>query len=206
MKYAIIIVGALLLCIGAVNDVSWFMSNLEVKQRCVGPLSQTANSASVELASERLGIAMDYIEEREWTDGYSHVFIKTEDANVGVWYQNLNAAYSKLVEASNRELTDLEESNLLMKTREVIIDQGQNGNSVVVMPSNITYYPNHVAALLRNILVGLLLPIAGIIMVCYAYCSDSRRLGKQQFTLVEIMIVVAIIGIVIAIFIPALLS
>lgn len=44
--------------------------------------------------------------------------------------------------------TQLERSNLLMKLRETLLDQGENGKIVVTFPEGISIYPNNIAMFL----------------------------------------------------------
>ena len=64
---------------------------IDFQQQCGGYLKQAADANTVELARERLNLAINYIEAKGYTTGYTSIFVKTEDENIGYWYQNIKA-------------------------------------------------------------------------------------------------------------------
>ena len=152
-----IIVGLVLLAVP-------ICKNIEFKQECSGYLKQAADANTVELASNRLDIAVKYLEEHGLTRGYTSVFYKTEDENIGYWYKNLKACQGEL--ATAKGASQLEKTNVLMKIRESLTDDGKSG-TVLTIPSGLYKYPNNVAYSALQI-VGLLLALVGL-----AFCSDE---------------------------------
>lgn len=110
------------------------VKNIQFKQQCSGYIKQAADANSVELAADRLQKAIDYAEANGLTSGYTSVLYKTEDENVGFWYQNLKTCLTELEEA--KDATQLEKSNVLMKVRESLTDQGEDG-TVLTIPDGI---------------------------------------------------------------------
>lgn len=135
----LIIIGVLLCAIP-------FCKSIDFKQECTGYIKQAADANTVELASNRLSKAIEYAEKNGLTKGYTSVFYRTEDENIGFWYQNLKACQKELADATNA--SQLEKSNVLMKVRESLTDEGEKG-TVLTVPAGLYKYPNN---LLYNIL------------------------------------------------------
>lgn len=123
-----------------VMPVSTIVMNVEFRQECSGYLKQAADANSVEIALNRIDKALKYMEANGLTQGYTSVFYRTEDENVGFWYQNIKACKKELASCINS--TPLEKTNVLMKVRESLTDQGNNG-TVLTIPSGISRYPNN---------------------------------------------------------------
>lgn len=122
------------------------VKSIQFKQNCSGYLKQAADANSPELSLERLNLAVDYIERHGLTEGYTSVLWRTEDENIGYWYQNLKVCQQELQDCMDG--TQLEKSNVLMKVRESLTDEGKDG-TVLTIPSGISRYPN-------NLLLGVL--------------------------------------------------
>ena len=138
--------------------------SIEFRQECSGYLRQAADANTVELASERLGMAVNYIEEHEMTSGYTSVVWRTEDENVGYWYRNIKACQAELEAAVDG--TQLEKSNVLMKVRESLTD-----GEKLTIPHGISRFPyNTLFGILR--LVSYLLLAAGIVKFSVWYDEE----------------------------------
>lgn len=109
-------------------------------QNCGGYLEQAANANSVELALERLNVAIEYVEEHNMTDGYTSVLWKTEGDNIGYWYRNIKACQEELEACVNS--SQLEKTNVLLKVRESLTDEGKDGTELI-RPNGISRYPNN---------------------------------------------------------------
>lgn len=119
----------------------WFISmRINFNQNCLGYLRQASDANTIELAMDRLGKALEYIEEKGWTDGYTSIVWKTEDENVGFWYANLKASYKELANAL--DATQLEQTNVLMKLRETLTEQGEKGVHITY-PSGLWKHPHN---------------------------------------------------------------
>lgn len=137
MKYLFSI---LLIVAGLICPVSCEVKSIQFKQDCSGYLKQAADANSTEIALERISKALDYIEANHLTDGYTSVLWKTEDENIGFWYENIKACKAELEACQNG--TQLEKSNVLMKVRESLTDNGEKG-TVLTVPYGISRYPNN---------------------------------------------------------------
>jgi len=134
----------------------WIYQRIQFKQNCTGYLKQSADANTVEVASERLGKALEYIEYKGWTDGYTSVLYKTEDENVGFWYRNLKDSKKELDEARGK--SQFEKTNVLMKLRETLTDNGESGTKLTY-PTGLMFYPN-------NLLWGI---VRGIGILCVVF-------------------------------------
>ena len=130
------------------------VKSIQFKQNCSGYLKQAADANSAELALARLNIALDYIERHGLTDGYTSVLWRTEDENIGYWYQNLKVCQHELSDCLDG--TQLEKSNVLMKVRESLTDEGKDGTGLTI-PHGISRYPD-------NLLLGILRLLSYIIL------------------------------------------
>lgn len=127
--------------------------SVQFDQQCGGYLKQAADANTIELALDRLNLAIKYIEDHNLTDGYTSVMWRTEDENVGYWYTNIKACTHELEQGIDG--SQLEKANLLMKVRETLTDNGESG-TVLTIPDGISVYP-------YNLLWGILLIVASFI-------------------------------------------
>ena len=129
--------------------------------QCKGYLELAANANSIELAKSNLDKAIQYIEKNRLTSGNSAIFIKSPSNNITFWYANLKACQKEIWELSVRGGTTLEQTNLLMKLRESLLN-----NEVVIVPKFLSMYPYQKVTILMlyisaifGILIGLILRI-----------------------------------------------
>lgn len=119
----------------------WFISmRIEFNQNCKGYLKQAADANTVELALDRLDKALSYAERKGWTDGYTSILWKTEDENIGFWYDNLKASRQELILV--QKSSQLEQTNVLMRLRETLIESTDKG-SVITYPAGLWKYPHN---------------------------------------------------------------
>lgn len=159
-KFFIVISIIVLLIMPTIITVKY----IQFSQNCGGYLKQAADANSVELAIDRLNIAIDYIEENNLTSGYTSVIYRTEDENVGFWYKNIVTCRDELLSCING--TQFEQTNTLMKVRESLIDNGEKGDTLTI-PSGISRYPN-------NLGYAILL-IVGFILSAIIFVSSSSK-------------------------------
>ena len=130
------------------------VKEIQFDQRCAGFLKQAADASSVELAERQLNQAIDYIEKAGLTSGYTSVIYKTEDENIGFWYENLKVCQKELAETKGN--STLENTNVLMKLRESLTDNAENGTTLTI-PSGIYLYPNNALFMVANWISGIVL-------------------------------------------------
>jgi len=104
-------------------------------------MKRAADANTVETATKEMDAVVAAIEERGLTSGYTSVFYRTPDEDMGFWYTNLKQARDEL-HSIRSDSPPLERSNMLMKLRETILDAGESGDHVTV-PSGISRYPNN---------------------------------------------------------------
>lgn len=136
-----IILAIVMILVGCIVPTICIVKSIKFDQQCAGYLKQTADANTVELALERINLAVDYIENHNLTDGYTSVLWKTEDENINYWYRNIKACKEELMTIPD-DATSLEKSNVLMKVREALTDEGENGTKLTV-PKGISRYPNN---------------------------------------------------------------
>lgn len=139
------------------------VKRIHFKQDCAGYLKQVADASTPELALERLNKALDYVEAHNLTSGYTSVFWRTEDQNVEFWYKNLKACQAEL--EGCLEGTQLEKSNVLMRVRETLTDDGGEDGTKLTIPSNLAFYPDNAFYLIARCICYIIL-LAGAIVVC----------------------------------------
>ena len=129
--------------------------------QCKGYLELAANANSIELAKSNLDKAIQYIEKNQLTSGNSAIFMKSPSNNITFWYANLKACQKEIWEMSVKGGTTLEQTNLLMKLRESLLN-----NEVVIVPEFLSMYPYQKVTILMlyisaifGILIGLILRI-----------------------------------------------
>ena len=113
---------------------------IEFNQNCKGYLKQAADANTVELALDRLDKALSYAERKGWTEGYTSILWKTEDENVGFWYDNLKASRQELILVQNS--SQLEQTNVLMKLRETLTENTDKGTAITY-PAGLWKYPHN---------------------------------------------------------------
>jgi len=156
----------LFLILGVSILVPQVVMRIQMKQQLTGFLKQSADASSVETAMLELKKSLDYLEANRMTEGYTSIFWKTEDENVGFFYTNLKGSYSELSQVTY-STSQLEKSNLLMKLRETIIDHGSEGDTITY-PSGLHKYPHNLAWFLMNI-------VAVIFFVIAFFCFIGSR-------------------------------
>jgi len=144
-----------LLVVSLIIPTVLIVKSIKFDQQCGGYLKQAADANTPELALERINVAISYIEKNHLTEGYTSLMWKTEDENIGFWYNNIVACRDEL--QSCLESSQLEKTNVLMKVRESLTDNGDSGVNLTI-PDGISKYPN-------NWLWAILLTISMIILV-----------------------------------------
>ena len=126
------IVGIIIL--GLITPTITCVKEIKFDQKCLGFLKQTADANTPELASERLAIAIKYLEDNNLTNGYTSVLWKTEDENIEFWYNNLLACQNEINELiDNENTTQLEKSNVLVKVGESLTDENESGTELYIL-------------------------------------------------------------------------
>lgn len=135
----------------AVAGVTRYFKYIRIEQNLTGKLKQAADSNGIPLAQEKLGESIKWMEANGYTEGSSHVWIKTPPCDIGFFYKNLVSAKEDLdkfppppseTDAEAQSSYDLAESNQLMKLRETLVDEGGESGPAVTCPPNMAEYPS----------------------------------------------------------------
>ena len=121
--------------------IARFTNYINFEIHCGGHLKRAADANTVDLALQELKTATTYTEQNNLTKGSTHLLFPTPDKDVGFWYKNLKASEKEL-ELISPQTTQLEKTNLLMKLRETLLDQGEKGTSVTA-PQGISIFPDN---------------------------------------------------------------
>ncbi len=134
----LLIVGVLTVVILLVCAVVW---GYQADKNCLGYLKLAGDAPTIEKCYEFLDRAIGYAELQGWTSGTTAIIFTTPDCDMGIWYGQLIGARETLNEMMNRQTTQLERDNALMKVREVVLDDGEKGTAVT-HPGNISLWPS----------------------------------------------------------------
>lgn len=129
------------------------VKSIQMDADCISYFEMAADANSVELAEKHLTSGIEYLETNNLTQGNTKLLVYKPTVDIGLWYENLKSAQTQLQELNSKEeLTELEESNALMKLRETLLDS----EGTVTHPSMISFYPSHVSWLWTMILIWLM--------------------------------------------------
>lgn len=153
-----------LLILGVVMTFGWgstlIVRGIQFDRGAEGYLKRAADANTVELAETQLRIAIDYIEEKELTSGYTSIIYRTPNEDVGFWYTNLKTSLEEL-QALDSTSTVLERSNMLMKLRETLMDDGESG-AIITTPPGISLFPMNTGLAVWAMLACTMLCVGGI--------------------------------------------
>ncbi|HWP61650.1 MAG TPA: hypothetical protein VN495_03535 [Candidatus Paceibacterota bacterium] len=144
--------------------------NIVFDRNVSGYLKQAADANTVPLARDRLEIAIKEADRQGLTTGFTSLWYTTPDEDIGFWHTNLSAALSQL-KALPDNVSQLEESNVLKKLRETLLDHGKDGEHVTV-PPGISIYPYNTFYQWWWILSLLL---AMVFLIVTAFLADRSR-------------------------------
>ena len=144
-----------LFIISMIVPIICVVQSIKFTQQCGGYLKQAADANTVELALERIDKAIAYMESNGLTSGYTSVLWRTENENIEYWYRNIKACREEL--ENNLDASSLEKSNVLMKVRETLTDDGKEGTELTV-PPGISRYP-------YNLVYGIFLWVSAILFI-----------------------------------------
>lgn len=138
-------------------------------RECGGHIKRAADSNTIALATAEMTTVVNYLEANNLTHGYTSVFYNTPDEDVGFWYQNLKASLDQLQQEATKkpEPTAQEQSTLLLKLRQTLLDHKGDGGEQITAPSGITIYPNN---LLWGIAFWVLMPIGLLAGIVFTVC------------------------------------
>jgi hypothetical protein len=152
MKKAMCIIAAIVFAL--IPLIPWAISinaSITFSANCKDYLKLAADANSIELAEKHLASAISYLEKEGLTTGHTKIIHYYPSNDIGLWYENLKSAQTQLRDIQSREYTELEESNMLMKLRETILDSDNS----VTHPIGISMADNFSTMFWLNILIWL---------------------------------------------------
>lgn len=113
---------------------------IEFQRDCGSFIKTAADANTVELAKQQLENGLKYLDTHDLKNGYTSLFVRTQDENIAFWHNNLKSSLEELNRVTP-QTSQLERTNVLMKLRETLLDKGQTES--VTAPDGITVYPNN---------------------------------------------------------------
>ena len=168
MTKVVLIILAVILFI--VPFIPWTCSIIDCIQfdaNCGDYLKLAADANSIEMAEMHLTKAVSYLESNNLTSGHTKIFVYYPKNDIGLWYINLKVAQTQLQDMKTAGFTELEQSNMLMKLRETILDE----SGVLTHPTGISMAPNFTLLFWLNSLLWLPCWVAGGFVI-YAACDE----------------------------------
>lgn len=138
-----LLTGIVLMILSLIPNGYYIYKDLDFEQNLKGYLKQAADAGSVYVAEERLSKAINYLDSHNMTSGYTSIFYKTEDDNVGYFYHNLIVCHVEIMRVM--EASHFEQTNELMRLRETLMD----GEEITIPPS-LYLHPNNKLFFLLN--------------------------------------------------------
>lgn len=138
------------------------IADIQFTRNCGGYLKRSADANTVKMAKQELERAFLYIEKEKLTNGYTSVFWKTPDEDIGFWHDNLKSALEEL-NSVGPNATQLEKSNILMKLRETLLDSDDK-KMKVTFPKGIGLFPYNFSTAIFGTFSCIIAIIGGIIL------------------------------------------
>ncbi len=86
-------------------------------------------------------MAVVYLEKRGLTKGYTSLFYKSEDENVGAWYAGVKKSLNSLKKVT-KGTTEVGEEKILLQLRKKLTRPSLLGDKVI-FPAGISVYPSN---------------------------------------------------------------
>ena len=147
-------------CYAKVADWRW-------EANCGDWLESAANANTIAIAKDRLDKAINYVEANNLSSGSCYWLWWTPKTDLKIWYDNLKATQAEL-SSTPATVSRLEESNVLLKLRETLTDEGEKGKTEVVAPYGISLHPGY-GVTMWGFVVTTLLSFIGLVMVCIGF-------------------------------------
>lgn len=165
MKKAVLIIVAIILFIMPCFPWGYsIIKGCQFSADCTDYLRLAGDANNVDVAEKHLSTAIEYIENNDLTSGYTKIIRYYPSNDFGLWYENLKTAQTQLQEMQDREYTELEESNMLMKLRETLL----NDAGSVTHPEGASMKENYTLMFWLNLLLWVPCLLIGILLCCTA--------------------------------------
>lgn len=142
------------------------VKGIQFDANCGDYLKLAADANDIAMAEKHLSAGIAYLEKNNLTSGYTKIFVYKPKNDIGLWYENLKTAQIQLQEMQTTEYTELEESNMLMKLRETILDS----SGVLTHPSGISIANNYTLLFWLNSFLWV--PCWLLAIFCFIFCED----------------------------------
>ena len=163
-KFVLIMLAFIMFVVPCIPWTISIVEGIQFSANCGDYLKLAADANSIDMAEKHLTSAITYLENNNLTSGHTKIFIYYPKNDVGLWYENLKTAQTQLQEMQAGEYTELEQSNMLMKLRETILDE----NGALTKPEGISLHPNYTTMFWFNMLLWLPCWVIGIVVAVVA--------------------------------------
>ena len=130
------------------------IAGIQFKRNYAGHLKRASDANSLKLAEKELLVAVAYLDSYNYNtpngrsmgrlEDHTSIVYTTPAEQISFHYDNVKASLDEvqLVIAKGEAATPLEKSNILMKLRETLLDDGDTGHHVTY-PQGLDVYPNN---------------------------------------------------------------
>lgn len=163
-KALLIILAVILFIVPCIPWVSSIVKCVEFDSNCGDYLKLAADANTIDVAEKHLSKSIEYVEKKGLTSGYTKIFVYHPTNDLGLWYENLKTAQTQLQEMKESGYTELEQSNMLMKLRETLL----NNEGGLTHPDGISLVPNFTLMFWLNCVLWLPCWFIGGIFIMFA--------------------------------------
>lgn len=135
-----------------------------------GRLKRAADANSIELAKQELTAALEKMEVRHMTEGYTSILWTTPDEDIGFWYKNIKTCLRQINELSPMA-TQGEQDLVLLKLRQTLLDHGGKDGEYVTKPSGIAVFPYNTGFAVW-LWLGSILGLIGCVVVVIPFMNN----------------------------------
>lgn len=133
--------------------ITFCMMNYRFDKGCKEYLKLAGDAPTIERAELYLSKALDYLEKNNKTSGNTGIIFKTPANDLGLWYNQIKDSHTIVKNMIGKDVPQLTKDNCLMKIREVVLDNGDDGTKVTV-PAYLSVYPHQILFFLPWLLAG----------------------------------------------------
>lgn len=167
-KFVLIMLAIIMFIVPCIPWTVSIINGIQFDANCGDYLKLAADANSIDMAEKHLSSAISYLEKNNLTSGHTKVFVYYPKNDIGLWYENLKTAQTQLQEMRGGEYTELEQSNMLMKLRETILDE----NGSLTHPTGISLHPNYALMFWLNLLLWI---------PCWVMCAVFGVWASEEY-------------------------
>lgn len=133
-----------ILVLGCISSLVWggwrLFATIQFGIHCERFLSRSAEATTVDIAKKQLCLALNYCKTHKLTSGYTSIILRTDDENIGIWYDKLQASYTML-DSLGPTTSQAKNNAALVKLRKTLLGNDGSDKPTVIYPQGIALYP-----------------------------------------------------------------